>query len=735
MDIADGSAAVAIRAAFQAWQDVPDASITFREVQGAHDITVQFLREWPPEFGAMTAAITINTHTLQDPGVIGVSEVNFNDRTFFWATNGRPDANDVQAVMTHEAGHAVGLAHSRVRTATMYWENTTAADRVLDPDDARGLVFLYGDGTGQGRVCDTCTVSDDCVAGGLCVSLDDDLRWCSEPCGAGDTCPEGAVCAVVGRRARRCVPREGFCSDAGGQGQLAVGEYCWGAAQCEAGSVCYALPDGPAQCTPACDGPQDCPAGLGCVNFSGAAQGYCIPQGQAEFGDACSTIFDCRSLLCHSLDADHSVCSEACDPQNNQCPGGVECLAVQGVPGLLGVCIPDGRVTEGGVCGDAGHRCGPGLRCVYETTDAPPVCRAICEPFGACGPGRGCTPYNFADWFCLPLDRSVAGEACNPEEAQCRGGLYCLRIDNVDGICVLPCDDRDARGCAGNACLEVDGPDAHLGACSPGAVAFGDPCDRTYQCLDFQCVHDAEGSMCSRLCSEASPCPAGFSCEQTIDGQHMCFRTDAMGAGGTPADAGGSATGGTPADAGAPAAGGSPAAGGAEGSAGTDETGGQPAATGGNAATGGTPVPADGGPPATGGSPETGGTPGPATGGPSETGGNAATGGTPDPAPGSDGVPTGDGVTDRDAGTAQRVPHPAADCRVAAPGSTARTPGSLLALFAIMWAASRRRRRTRLGPPSRRPALRPALPGPSAAGLLDMGSHAGRRRLRPRRRP
>jgi len=53
---------------------------------------------------------------------------------------------DLQNVLTHEAGHFLGLAHSPDREATMYWDAKVAeiVKRDLWPDDELGMCAIYG---------------------------------------------------------------------------------------------------------------------------------------------------------------------------------------------------------------------------------------------------------------------------------------------------------------------------------------------------------------------------------------------------------------------------------------------------------------------------------------------------------------------------------------------------------------------------------------------------------------
>jgi hypothetical protein len=286
-----------------------------------------------------------------------------------------------------------------------------------------------------------------------------------------------------------------------------------------------------------------------------------VPGGDAPFGGACETSFDCASLLCVPLDEVSSVCTEGCTPNSNDCPGGVECVAVQDAGDLQGVCIPPGNVGDGGACGDAAQRCAPGLTCILETAGEDPVCRASCAPFGECPRGRGCTPYSADDWFCLPLVGAGVGEVCDPSAASCQGGLFCI-ANGDDGVCVTVCDDDDANACAGAGCFDIDGSDGNLGICSPGDGDFGARCETGVECSSFQCVADGDSGMCSRACSRANACPEGFDCRALRTGETLCFRGEGGGAGGEPGAGGATGSGGEPGTAGEPGNGGASGVGG-----------------------------------------------------------------------------------------------------------------------------------------------------------------------------
>ncbi|MEZ4465405.1 MAG: hypothetical protein R3F43_13245 [bacterium] len=109
----------------------------------------------------------------------------------------------------------------------MYWTGDDQGLAELDPDDQRGLRFLYGP-AGEGLLCDQCESNDDCAAGGLCLGLEPGRSFCGQPCGAGNACPAHAACFELQGGGTTCAPEARVCSDRG-QGQFAAGDYCFGA--------------------------------------------------------------------------------------------------------------------------------------------------------------------------------------------------------------------------------------------------------------------------------------------------------------------------------------------------------------------------------------------------------------------------------------------------------------------------------------------------------------------------
>ena len=61
-----------------------------------------------------------------------------------------PTSYDFQSIATHEAGHFLGLAHSTVRSATMWPLYTSGSQsfRMLSEDDTLGICAAYRPGAG-----------------------------------------------------------------------------------------------------------------------------------------------------------------------------------------------------------------------------------------------------------------------------------------------------------------------------------------------------------------------------------------------------------------------------------------------------------------------------------------------------------------------------------------------------------------------------------------------------------
>ncbi|NCG17705.1 MAG: matrixin family metalloprotease [Rhodobacterales bacterium] len=99
---------------------------------------VWFDTEWDddPEVGMRT-----NVWVTQAGSPVGF-DIRVN-ATMDWSLTG--DGFDAQAALTHEVGHVIGLGHSDVEIATMFYAlgPEEAFRRVLSEDDEEGVLFLY----------------------------------------------------------------------------------------------------------------------------------------------------------------------------------------------------------------------------------------------------------------------------------------------------------------------------------------------------------------------------------------------------------------------------------------------------------------------------------------------------------------------------------------------------------------------------------------------------------------
>ncbi len=174
-DITDPNALLnAIQNSFNAWESVEESFIAFRymgdttlteigeEAPCADNPTntclypdsvslLVWLSTWP--YDPTVIGLTTNWYYV-DSGEIISSDIEFNMQHYTWRIINDPltcnpqvdtDVVDVQNIVTHEIGHFIGLDHTPVEGATMYYASPPCdtEKRTLHQDDIDGVVFLY----------------------------------------------------------------------------------------------------------------------------------------------------------------------------------------------------------------------------------------------------------------------------------------------------------------------------------------------------------------------------------------------------------------------------------------------------------------------------------------------------------------------------------------------------------------------------------------------------------------
>ncbi len=357
----------------------------------------------------------------------------------------------------------------------------------VDADCARGLCV---EATAAGPLCSTlCQTDDDCAEGLRCRGVAHDfpgaagaggasVRACvpiagsEDACGRDSDCGQAEVCGIwlggeVGV-ADGAVEPLGLCQTpdlAGAQ----FGAVCAAPFDCVHGNGCASDLEGGRRCAPACDGPDQCGAGMVCLEreAGGVLHGYCLPLPDGSGGD-CSGDLDCPL-------------GERCLGAYLSSSGQVEryCGAGVGLFATGQACAEDAECASG--------RCVDGL------------CGGACLEHADCGPRLACA-----------ADADVDGDG------HVLGGL----CQGVDGGCnVLDRDCDVVAGCEGGRCVCVSrrcelGCDFDLAVGCPGDLY----CQPDDLCAEF--CHDDAGEPNDEL---ADATPLELSRSQPTNGSRRSF--------------------------------------------------------------------------------------------------------------------------------------------------------------------------------------------------------------------
>ena len=505
---------------FAAWGEPCCSSFSAREMGLTTDVgennavanNVMSFREasWPASLGDGTSVLAVTLPQWNGRCSLVSADMVFNGFNHDFASNGRFGGNDLQSITTHEAGHWLGLDHSSVASATMYYAYSGGeGSRTLHQDDIDGVCFLYeqacgcsttADCTGAGEECvggqcivPPCTADSDCDAGLIC-----DAGTCVvPPCGSDADCVGNQVCVAGSCITQTDCPICAACNtadDCGGSPYVCAQDpnggtggfctlLCNAAGDCPGDSDCFTVPgQGFNVClnpdaatgsvcptgyvcgggtTGLCDG-VTCPAGQTCDPATGACSAPGSGDACANICDGCTTDADCDGGLGSCVDfGNGGICSTACSA-TDPCPGlNTDCFTVQDTTGASqNLCFNADAATD---------LCPATWRC--ET--APPA--APCDGV-TCPAGQLC---DAATGNCIPdsFDGSRGGscgicDSCRTD-ADCGGGI-CKNFVGIGQFCTQTCD----AGCPGNAtcfalgaqqlCLNPDAGSA--GVCNAGFV-------------------------------------------------------------------------------------------------------------------------------------------------------------------------------------------------------------------------------------------------------------------------
>jgi hypothetical protein len=139
----DGASA-ALTGACAAWSALPESRVLLEAGEGI--VKVRFYRHEWPHAANMLAVTIVQSHP--DTGAIVGATVEVNQQDHVFRAGGQRETDrtfDLQGVLTHELGHALGLGHSDETAATMFARTAPgdAQQQTPDEDDRAGIAFLY----------------------------------------------------------------------------------------------------------------------------------------------------------------------------------------------------------------------------------------------------------------------------------------------------------------------------------------------------------------------------------------------------------------------------------------------------------------------------------------------------------------------------------------------------------------------------------------------------------------
>lgn len=439
---------------------------------------------------------------------------------------------DLTDVLTHEIGHSLGLAHSPLSSAVMYYSARGIGPLFngLGQDDRDGICSLYplqnkckansecapcfqcigGTCTPPSKpiakICRPCASNQDCGTDGVCVTSPAG-GLCLQKC-FGSCCPTGYQCKQIGNDSL-CVPLEGYCPTT----------TCQTDANCGSKSVCdpqlrycrapdiydYKL------CHKDCATNADCGSSLyQCVAF-GSGQKRCVISCANHL---CPRGFACRETAegrhCLPADPDFCPCRSAKD-----CPTGRICRQ--------NICVSENGGQVGEACSGSAP-CDNKLQC--EALEAGSRCVYTCanQP---CPTGFECKTLDNFQRICVKAPTQELGENCDGLLRRCKDGFTCIRLlqDLNEAFCVETCSLNSSCQNGGSCNLENT---PRMCQCSTdGDCGTGFKCQtlsagiRVCQCSTKPCQKPCGNGVCEAgrgencdTCSADCGCQTGFVCNR-----------------------------------------------------------------------------------------------------------------------------------------------------------------------------------------------------------------------------
>lgn len=163
--IGDASDFTAIQNGMEAWGAIPDVdfSVTYGGTIAQEDadaidlVNMITFRDDEYPFPSGVLAVGISTSFTVDsthnavyyrPGQIIDADMIFNPAMSFKTPTGGVSGLDIQSIATHEAGHLFGIAHSAVRSSTMFYVLPSGTEATsLEAEDIHVFFKAYGDST------------------------------------------------------------------------------------------------------------------------------------------------------------------------------------------------------------------------------------------------------------------------------------------------------------------------------------------------------------------------------------------------------------------------------------------------------------------------------------------------------------------------------------------------------------------------------------------------------------